>query len=355
MAATIPEARNRRFEAKTQRKKAYEEGYTIETYHSRSSQNQRRTDGRIALSSCGNGHLKKARCLNPREGRAAERAKTVAGLRQKYPLKVLLRIIGLPRSTFYYQLAAQSAQDQYTELKETIRAIYRQHNGCYGYRRITASIRNSGCTINHKTVQKLMQRMNLKAIIRQRRYRSYRGEVGKIADNVLNREFSAQKPNQKWVTDVTEFNVNGEKLYLSPVMDLFNGEIVSYRIGRKAWFDLVRDMLSDALCLLGAKEKPVVHSDQGWQYQMAFYQKQLQDKGLIQSMSRKGNCLDNAVIESFFGTLKSECFHTRKYASVDELEATLHEYIRYYNHDRIKLKLKGLSPVQYRIQSLMTA
>lgn len=138
-------------------------------------------------------------------------------------------------------------------------------------------------------------------------------------------------------------------------MDLFNGEIVSYRIQTRPTFDLVGRMLKGALEKLRPFEKPILHSAQGWQYQMHAYQRQLKDSGLVQNMSRKGNCLDNAAMESFFGTLKSECFHTRKYDSAAELEAALHEYIRYYNHDRIKLKLKGLSPVRYRIQSLEAA
>lgn len=267
-------------------------------------------------------------------------------------MKLLLEIVGLPRSTFYYQLTGQSAEDKYADLKQHIRTVYQQHKGRYGYRRITAAIRHTGVLVNHKKISRLMSEMRLKAVIRQRKYRSFKGEAGKAAPNILQRYFKAEKPNEKWVTDVTEFNVSGEKLYLSPIMDLFNGEIISYRIQKRPTFDLVGRMLKEAFRKLRPSEKPILHSDQGWQYRMRFYQKQLKDKGLIQSMSRKGNCLDNAAMESFFGTLKSECFHTRKYASVTELEAALHEYIRYYNHDRIKLKLKGLSPVQYRIQTL---
>ncbi|WP_413544795.1 IS3 family transposase [Acinetobacter baumannii] len=154
---------------------------------------------------------------------------------------------------------------------------------------------------------------------------------------------------------MTEFNVNGEKLALSPIIDLFNGEIITFRIQRKLNYELVKDMLIHALAKLKRHEKPILHSDQGWQYQMAHYQQQLKQHGLIQSMSRKGNCLDNAVIESFFGILKSECFHGEKFQSIDELEKTIREYIHYYNHERIKVKLQGLSPVQYRNQFIKTA
>lgn len=187
--------------------------------------------------------------------------------------------------------------------------------------------------------------MQLKSRIRVVKYRSYKGQVGKIADNILQRQFEADKPNQKWVTDVTEFKVGSEKLYLSPIMDLFNGEIIAFQTQRRPLFGLVKDMLKEAVNKLKPSEKPIVHSDQGWQYQMAHYQRQLSEKGLIQSMSRKGNCLDNASMESFFGILKSECFYGKKFKTIDDLEQTVKEYIHYYNHERIKVKLKGLSPV----------
>ena len=197
--------------------------------------------------------------------------------------------------------------------------------------------------------------MQLKSRIRVVKYRSYKGQVGKIADNILQRQFEADKPNQKWVTDVTEFKVGSEKLYLSPIMDLFNGEIIAFQTQRRPLFGLVKDMLKEAVNKLKPSEKPIVHSDQGWQYQMAHYQRQLSEKGLIQSMSRKGNCLDNASMESFFGILKSECFYGKKFKTIDDLEQTVKEYIHYYNHERIKVKLKGLSPVEYRKQSLKPA
>ena len=168
--------------------------------------------------------------------------------------------------------------------------------------------------------------------------------------NLLQRAFSAQGPNEKWVTDVTQFNVGGDKLYLSPVMDLYNGEIVAYQTALRPTFDMVSSMLDKALAKWGCQDRPMLHSDQGWQYQMSAYRRQLDERAVIQSMSRKGNCLDNAAMESFFGTLKSEFFYLNKFSSVEDLQAGLENYIRYYNHDRIKMKLKGLSPVQYRNQ-----
>jgi len=212
-----------------------------------------------------------------------------------------------------------------------------------------------GLVINHKRVQRLMNELGLKSKVRPKRYKSYRGDVGKIAENTLNRDFSAQQPNQKWVTDVTEFKVAGEKVYLSPMIDLFNQEVVSYEVRKSVALPLVTDMLKAATAKLKKDEKPVVHSDQGWQYQNSHYQQHLKKKGLQQSMSRKGNCLDSAVAENFFGILKSEMYHTEMFKNADDLIANIKEYIDYYNNERIKLKLKGLSPIQYRNQALVAA
>ncbi len=264
----------------------------------------------------------------------------------------MLRAAHMARSTYFYHEKQSKSEDKYADLKQQIQAIYHSHKGRYGYRRITLALRNIGTVVNHKCIQRLMQSMKLKSHIRAVKYRSYKGEVGKIAKNVLQRKFKANRPNQKWVTDVTEFNVRGEKLYLSPVMDLFNGEIIAFQTGRRPIFGLVKDMLQKSMDKLKSNEKPLIHSDQGWQYQMRYYQQQLAERGLTQSMSRKGNCLDNAAMESFFGILKSECFHGEEFKSVDELERKVKEYIHYYNHERIKVKLKGLTPVEYRNQSL---
>lgn len=269
-------------------------------------------------------------------------------LRPQYPLASLLRAAGLARSTFYYQQAALLVVDKYAAIKDQIKAIYDLHKGRYGYRRITATLRKQGNLINHKTVQRLMEELQLKSLVRLKKYRSYRGQVGQVAPNLLERNFNASSPNEKWVTDVTEFKVDGKKLYLSPVMDLFNGEILAYTTSKRPLFNMVGTMLSKAFARLGAQDRPVLHSDQGWQYQMDKYRQRLDEHAVTQSMSRKGNCLDNAAMESFFGTLKSEYFHLNSFISLEELEAGLRGYIRYYNQDRIRLKLDGLSPIEYR-------
>ncbi len=264
----------------------------------------------------------------------------------------MLKLAGLARSTFYYQQKAMQAADKHQALKKQIHSIFAKHKGRYGYRRVAVEIGKLGRTVNHKTIQRLMGKLGLKSLVRPKKYRSYRGDVGLVAPNVLQRQFEAQGANQKWVTDVTEFNVAGDKLYLSPVMDLYNGEIIAFEMTRRPLFELVGSMLKKALSKLKSHETPILHSDQGWQYRMPAYQRALREKDVTQSMSRKGNCHDNAAMESFFAVLKSEFFYLNKFSSVDELQTGLKKYIHYYNHDRIKMKLKGLSPVQYRTQPL---
>lgn len=274
-------------------------------------------------------------------------------LRQQYPITDLLALAGLARSTFYYQQKARLVDDKYADLKQSIRALYERHQGRYGYRRITAALQQLGTFVNHKTIQRLMQELGLKSLVRIKKYRSYKGDVGRAAPNILQRQFNAQEANQKWVTDVTEFKVAREKLYLSPVMDLYNGEIIAFETSKRPVFEMVSKMLKKALVKLGAKDKLILHSDQGWQYRMPAYQRLLEQNQVEQSMSRKGNCLDNAAMESFFAVLKTEYFYLNRFKTVEELQDGLVAYIQYYNHDRIKLKLNGLSPVQYRTQASM--
>lgn len=277
----------------------------------------------------------------------------MTGLRQHHPLAALLKAADLARSTYYYQVKAAQVVDKHAELKESVSSIYARHKGRYGYRRITAAVRQAGQCVNHKTVQKLMKALGLKSLVRPKKYRSYRGEIGRVAPNLLARQFEADRPNQKWVTDVTEFKVGDQKLYLSPVMDLYNGEIVAYETSTRPVFGLVENMLKKAIRCLNSGDKPLLHSDQGWQYQQPRYRCMLTDNGLVQSMSRKGNCLDNAAMESWFATLKTECFYLNRYDSIEQLKPAIGQFIHYYNHQRIRLKLKGLSPVQYRTQALV--
>lgn len=262
----------------------------------------------------------------------------------------------MARSTYYYWLRKMSRPEKYKEVKEEMKAIFQENKGRYGYRRMTMELRNRGYKINHKTVQKLMRVLGIQGIRRKmRRFSTYKGTIGKIADNLLKRDFKAEKPNEKWATDVTRFVVNDEKLYLSLIIDLYNGEIVSYNLSRRTYFSQVTDMLKRAFEKIPDGTNLILHSDQGWQYQMREYQEMLKEKGIRQSMSRKGNCLDNAVAENFFGILKTELFYENIYESIEELEKDIAQYIEYYNNRRIKSKLKGMSPVEYRLHSLMSA
>ena len=245
--------------------------------------------------------------------------------------------------------------DKYDEVKEVITAIYHENKGRYGYRRITIELRNRDIVLNHKTVQCLMRELGLVCCVRMKKYRSYKGEIGKIAPNLLNRNFTAEQPNEKWVTDVTEFSLFGEKLYLSPILDLHSRDLVSYTISDRPVLSMVTSMLDKAFAKISDGTKLILHSDQGWQYQHKQYQRMLSDKGIRQSMSRKGNCLDNAVMENFFGLLKSELLYLMDFESMDHFKRELIEYLDYYNNHRIKAKLKGLPPAIHRQQALSAA
>lgn len=254
----------------------------------------------------------------------------------------------MARSVYYYHRKRLNTDDKYKQEKEEIRRIYNEHSGRYGYRRITAEMRNLGYKINHKTVQKLMDLFGLKCKIRKVRYRSYKGDVGTIAPNVLNRDFKATLPNRKWTTDVTQINIKDEKIYLSPILDMFNGEIIAYSISKSPNMQMINEMLDSAFDKVQDTKGLIFHSDQGWQYQHYAYRNALKEHGIIQSMSRKGNCLDNAMAENFFGIMKTELLYAEKFESVKDFIKSLEEYIQYYNNIRIKLRLKGKSPVQYR-------
>jgi transposase InsO family protein len=253
--------------------------------------------------------------------------------------------------------------DKDHEIKAKIEEIFYNQSKRYGCPRITLELHNQGFKINHKKVQRLMKVMGLKAIQPRGKYKSYKGELNPICNNELLeikedkviRNFSTSKCNEKWTTDVSEFHISSGKLYLSPILDMHNREIVSYSISRIPNVNQTQEMLDKAFEQYNNLEGLIFHSDQGWQYQMSNYQKQLKEKGIIQSMSRKGNCLDNSLMENFFGIMKNEMFYGHEYEfdSLDQLEQEMIKYIEYYNKDRITVKLKGLSPTNYRQQSLI--
>ena len=255
----------------------------------------------------------------------------------------------MARSTFYYYYGKE-IPDKWAVERQRLEEIFHENKGRYGYRRLTQALRNEGYSISSKTVRRLMKETGIKCEVRMKRYKSYKGEVGKIAPNLLERNFHVDAPHKKMVTDVTEFHLFGEKIYLSPVLDLYNSELIYYTIYSHPVLDMVLDMIDGTLAVIGNDTNAILHSDQGWQYQHIKYQKKLKDNNIQQSMSRKGNCLDNSVMENFFGLLKSELLYLQKFSSMENFLHELEEYLRYYNEDRIKEKLDGMSPVKYRIQ-----
>lgn len=281
------------------------------------------------------------------------KARAIISLKADYPLALLLEAAGMARSTFFYHQARLAHPDPHGPLKTAITDVFTAAKGRYGHRRVHTILIRQGWQVARKTVLKLMRQLGLVCHVRRRRrYNSFKGEVGKVAPNLLQRDFTAKAPNQKWVTDVTEFHLGEAKVYLSPVMDLFDRSVISYTWATSPTLELTNTSLRAAIATLHTGERPLVHSDQGMHYQNASWQRILADAGATQSMSRKATCLDNAVIESFFGHLKEELFHHATFTSVAAFTAALDDYLTWYNTDRISTKLKGLSPVQYRTQAL---
>lgn len=255
------------------------------------------------------------------------------------------------------------------DIMNSIIDIFYSHKQRYGYRRITLELSNRGYTVNHKKVKRLMCIMGLYALTPKAKYKSYKGDMnGTVKSQLLHkvidednhrtyyeRDFSTTRCNEKWTTDVSEFHIAAGKLYLSPIMDVHNREIVSYNISTSPNSEQIIDMLNKAFQKYDNLEDLIFHSDQGWQYQMEHYHTQLKEKGIIQSMSRKGNCLDNSPMENFFGKMKNEMFYGFEYSfeTLNELKIAMEEYIEYYNTQRITTKLKGLTPVQCRNQPLL--
>ena len=288
-------------------------------------------------------------------------ARIIDSLREKYPLKDLLIYLKFPKSTYMYWKKNFDRPNKDEKLEEQIKIIRKDHPN-YGYRRIHAMLRRLGILINKKKVQRLVQKLKLQVTNfarKSRKYYSYKGKVGKVAPNRIKRRFNTSVVHQKITTDTSEFkyyesdksgNMQVKKLYLNPFLDMFNGEIISYSITSSPTLDAVIIPLEEAISKTAdCKYKRIFHSDQGWAYQLGQYTNRLKNNGILQSMSRKGNCLDNSPMECFFGILKQEIYYGKTFKSFNELKKTIEEYIKYYNEDRIKEKLGYLSPVEYRI------
>ena len=247
----------------------------------------------------------------------------------------------------------QGLDSKNIDIIQNIKDIFNKHKGNYGVRRIYHELLNRGIKINHKKVQRIMHKHHLSAKKHSQKYHSYQGHVGAVADNILKRNFLAKAPNNKWTTDVSQFSFGWGKCYLSPIMDMYNNEIVGFDLSRNANYEQIERMLLSAGIDSKDLTKLTIHSDQGWQYQNPRFVKTLKEHGITQSMSRKGNCMDNSIMESFFGIMKNEMLygHESEYKSFEQFKEVVKEYIWYYNNVRIKKKSGWMSPVQYRIQN----
>lgn len=233
---------------------------------------------------------------------------------------------------------------------DEIKKIFDDNKHRYGVRRVYQELLNRGYTVNHKKVQRLMHKMMLAGKRPKEKYRSYKGEVGRTADNLINRDFSTTAPLQKWTTDVSQFNLSWGKCYLSPILDMNTNEVISYDLSRSPNLKQISSMLEKAFCKFTNTNGIVFHSDQGWQYQHTYYRNELKKHGIIQSMSRKGNCYDNCIMETFFGRLKIEMFYGQEkdFESFEKFSKAINEYIDYYNNKRIQSKTNWMPPVIYR-------
>ena len=275
----------------------------------------------------------------------------------------------MSKSSYYYVISNNKKEDKDKEIKEKIIEIFNKSKKRYGYRRITLEI-NKTHKVNHKKVKRIMKQLGLFAVQgKNGKYHSYKGDNGELKENLLLekvvdeekhkttfvRHFETTSPNQKWTTDVSEFKHKDGKLYLSPILDMFDSSIIAYDISTTPDFEQIKRMLSKAFKENTNLDGLIFHSDQGWQYQMKYYKQILQEKQIKQSFSRKGNCMDNSLMENFFGIIKNEMFygHEEEFETIDDLRFAIENYIKWYNEDRINLKRKGLSPLQYRQQSFL--
>ncbi len=302
---------------------------------------------------------KKRDCLERRKGSCAsqgEKAAIIKTLRkQGYQLKYLLKAMGMAKSTYYFELSKVDLVDgRNIQLKEEIQKIFTEHKGRYGVRRVYQELLNRGFIVNHKRVQRLMKIMGLAGKRPKEKYHSYKGQVGKIADNIINRDFSTTAPFQKWTTDVSQFNFPWGKCYLSPILDMNTNEVISYDLALRPNLEQISRMLDRAFKKYPNLSGLIFHSDQGWQYQHKYFRNALKEHGIIQSMSRKGNCYDNSVMETFFGRLKTEIYYgcEMEYPSFNAFAGAIEEYINYYNDKRIQKKTKWMPPVKYREASM---
>ena len=280
-----------------------------------------------------------------------EKTKVIDTLRNKYSLKELLSVFNMSKSSYCYQANAINRPDKYEKHRELIRSSFTASNGTYGYRRIYLDLQDADMQLSEKVIRHIMKEENLVVkAVKRKKYNSYMGEISPAVENKVNRDFHADNPNEKWLTDITEFHIPDGKVYLSPIIDCFDGLPVAWTIGTHPDAELVNTMLDNAITTLKDDEKPLVHSDRGAHYRWPGWIERMDKAGLTRSMSKKGCSPDNSACEGFFGRLKNEMFYEREWKniSIDEFIEKLDAYIHWYAEKRRKLSLNGLSPIQYR-------
>ena len=289
-------------------------------------------------------------------GTQGEKAEVRKELRKKgYELSYLLEAAKMSKSTYYFEISKKDviAEKNHT-LTIEIKEIFAENKQRYGVRRVYRELINRGRVVNHKRVQRIMHTMNLMGKRAKEKYHSYKGKVGKVAENIINRDFNTTAPFQKWTTDISQFSFSWGKCYLSPILDMYSNEIIAYDLSLSPNMNQIKRMLNKAFDKFSKVDGLIFHSDQGWQYQHRVFRTALSDHGIIQSMSRKGNCYDNCIMETFFGRLKNELYygHEKDFKSFYEFSDAIDEYIDYYNNKRIQVKTKWMPPVKFREASI---
>ena len=288
---------------------------------------------------------------NLKEFSNQEKAMVIIALRDKYPVKSILEVFDMAKSSYCYQQKQIKKENKIAKIKEQIKILFFENHKRYGYRRIHLLLKREGIIISEKIVRSIMKEENLIVrAIRQKKYNSYLGEISPAVPNEVQRDFHADKPNKKWLTDITEFKIGEGKVYLSPIIDCFDGMPITWTVGTSPNAELVNTMLDNAIVLLKENEHPIVHSDRGCHYRWSGCIQRMDEAGLTRSMSKKGCSPDNSACEGFFGRMKNEMFYGEKWdkISVEEFISIINQYMQWYRDKRIKLSLGGLSPMEYR-------
>ncbi|MDX8044764.1 IS3 family transposase [Gracilibacillus sp. S3-1-1] len=299
---------------------------------------------------------------------AKTESRIIQELRKEFKLAVILEATGFPKATYMYWQKRFAEPNPTEEIEKVIQDIIAKHNGNYGYRRIDMELRKRGSIVNHKKILRITNKLGITCSSytrKSRKYSTYKGTIGRISKNIINRRFYTSIPRQKLTTDTSEFKYYTtdskgtlmiKKAYLNPFLDMFNGEILSFRLSKRPNARAIMDALDETMeAIKNCPYRTTIHSDQGWDYQMKQYVNKLKANGIFQSMFRKGNCLDNSPMENFFGIMKQEMYYGKVYRSFEELEQAVNDYIFHYNNHRIKAKLTGMSSVEYRLHTSQLA